>query len=586
LTPRNQPPIRLVDPKIGNMTNDVHNWAARGQLLLNLPIGQTETEWLLNIHGGQNRSRAFQAQVTGVTIVGLELTPTNIGGFDGNSYKDEDGGDPFAGDYNIDGPEDIDLWGINLKGSWLFGDGDYELRSLTAYEWHDLFRLDNTDGSPRFSLETEYTNASWQVSEQLELRGLIGESNYGDGDWTLGAYYLSEDLDVSNFYDQQGPADLYQEYNQKMWNVAVYGEMEYRIHFGCERCDFTLLAGLRYNWEHKTFTTAVEAALTAGQSRSALSAKDEALWQDWSGDFVLTWNYSEDSNLYVSYSKGWKSGHFNGGAVDVFDIITGVRPELVDSYEGGLRSLWFDDRLRLNLTGFYYDYLDHQVFVIEQTELGYPITKLANASDARVYGVEFDLEAEPIDGLYFQLNAGWVESEYNEFVVSFNDIFRFPRQRGEPPPDPTFIIIPRKFDYSGNTLIASPNFSASASIEYEIPLPWQIAGRGLGTLSPRFSVQWKDKLLYDACGGQGNRCNFTEKNTGVKGFFGQEAFWIFNAALTWTSENEMLSLTAWVRNLADEHYKTQSTDLSFGTGLILDAYADPRTYGITANLSF
>ena len=51
-------------------TNDIDYFAARGQLLLNLPMGQTETEWLLNVHGGQNRSRAFQYQHTGVTIEG------------------------------------------------------------------------------------------------------------------------------------------------------------------------------------------------------------------------------------------------------------------------------------------------------------------------------------------------------------------------------------------------------------------------------------------------------------------------------------------------------------------------------------
>jgi hypothetical protein len=36
----------------------------------------------------------------------------------------------------------------------------------------------------------------------------------------------------------------------------------------------------------------------------------------------------------------------------------------------------------------------------------------------------------------------------------------------------------------------------------------------------------------------------------------------------------------------DEHYKTQSFDLSRGLGIILDAYAEPRMYGITATLSF
>jgi len=493
------------------------------------------------------------------------------------------GGDPFAGDYNIDGPENIDLWGANLETTWLFGDNlDFELRNLVAYEWHDLFRLENSDGSPRFVLETEYTDTAWQVSDQLELRGPIQESKYGNGDWTLGVFYLQEDLEVSNFFDQQGAADLSQDYTQEMWNFAVYGQFEYRIQPGCERisCDFTLVAGLRYNWEHKSFATDVLATAGAADGALALADENDALWSDWSGDFSLAWNYSDDSNLYIKYSKGWKGGHFNGGAVSVFDIITGVDPESVDNFEGGLRSSWFDSRLTLNLTGFYYDYLDLQVFIIEQTSLGFPIPKLANASDANVFGVELDLYAQPIDGLRITLNAAWVESEYEDFVVSFDDIFITPRQRGRPPPDPPFIIIPRKFDYSGNTLIASPTLSATGSVEYEIPLPGEIAGSGLGTLTPRFSFSWKDEMLFDACGGRGNRCNFEE------GFFGQDDFWVFNAALTWTSENEMLTLTGFVHNFMDEHYKTQSFDLSRSLGILLDAYADPRTYGLSATLSF
>jgi iron complex outermembrane receptor protein len=575
--------VRFVDPHLDDRTNDIDYFAARGQLLLTAPIGDTETEWLLNVHGGQNRSRAFQYQHTGVRIDRETEEPLRIGGFDNFNYQDTDGGDPFAGDYDIDGPENIDLLGANLQTIWLFGDNhDYELQNLVAYEWHDLFRLENSDGGARFTLNTEYTDTSWQFSDQLELRGPIRESQFGDGDWTLGANYLQEDLDVSNFFDQQRDLDLLQKYTQEMWYFAVYGQFEYRIQPGCERisCDFTLLAGLRYNWEHKSFDTTVVGFAVEDQPRSALIDAEEKLRQDWSGDFSLTWNYSDDSNLYIKYSKGWKGGHFNGGAVSVFDIITGVEPEVVDSYEGGLRSSWFDNRLELNLTGFFYDYLNLQVFIIEQTPLGYPIPKLANAKDATVYGVELDLKMEPIENMRITLNAAWVESEYNEFVVSFTDIIRFQRERGKPPPDPPTIAIPRRFDYSGNTLIASPNLSATGSIEYDIFVPGEIAGRGLGTLTPRFSFSWKDEMLYDACGGRGNRCNF------APGFFGQDNFWVLNAALTWTSENEMFELTGFVHNFLDEHYKTQSFDLSRGLGIILDAYAEPRMYGITATLSF
>jgi iron complex outermembrane receptor protein len=563
--------VRFVDPSIDGRTNDIDYFSARGQLLFLLPVAHTETEWLLNVHGGQNRSRAYQYQHRGL----------RRGGRDSGGYADLDGGDPFAGDYNIDGPERIDLWGANLEGTWSFGGGAYELRSLTAYEWHDLYRLENTDGSPMFRLEIEYTDTAWQVSEQLELRGPIPQSEYGDGNWRFGAYYLQEDLDARNVFDKQGRADLDQTYTQELWNAAVYGEMEYRIRPGCQpvSCDFTVLLGLRYNWEHKSFDTSVIENPALGQFRNTLEGTDATLWADWSGDFSLTWNYSDDSSLYIKYSKGWKGGHFNGGAVSVFDIITGVDPETVDSYEAGLRSLWFDNRLDLDVTGFYYDYLDLQVFVVEQTDLGYPIPKLANASDARVYGIELDMQSEPIEGLYLTFNAAWVESEYKEFVVHFSDRITL-RQRGQSPPDPPVIVIQRQYDYTGNTLIASPNLSMTGSIEYRIPLPGMVAGRGLGTLTPRFSFSWKDEMLYDACGGRGNRCNFQE------GFFGQDEFWIFNAALTWASENQRFSLTGWVRNFLDEHYKTQTFDRSRNLGIILDAYAAPRTYGLTASLAF
>ncbi len=48
----------------------------------------------------------------------------------------------------------------------------------------------------------------------------------------------------------------------------------------------------------------------------------------------------------------------------------------------------------------------------------------------------------------------------------------------------------------------------------------------------------------------------------------------------------MFLLSGWVRNFLDEHYKTQSFDNSRGIGIIRDAYADPRMYGITATVAF
>jgi iron complex outermembrane receptor protein len=331
--------------------------------------------------------------------------------------------------------------------------------------------------------------------------------------------------------------------------------------------------------EHKDFNTLVCDEIATACDTETLAGKDDATWTAPSGEISLAWDYAEDSSLYAKYSRGWKGGHFNGGALDYFDIITGVEPELVDSYEGGLRSHWFDGRLILNATFFYYDYQDLQVFVIDQTPLGYPIPKLVNASDAVVYGVELDLGAEPLPGLNLTYNFAWVESEYQEFMVSFIEIVRPPRPCRTCPPPPA-LAVPKGYDYTGNPLIASPRYSMTGSVEYELPLPGTLFGRGLGSLIPHFSFSWKDEINFDACSGRGTRCNFPV------GYFGEQPYWLFNAALTWRSEDERFELMGWVHNFTDQLYKTQNFDLSEGIGVILDAYAEPRTYGITATISF
>jgi iron complex outermembrane receptor protein len=310
-----------------------------------------------------------------------------------------------------------------------------------------------------------------------------------------------------------------------------------------------------------------------------LPGSDAALFTGPGGTFSVGWDFREDSQLFVKYSRGWKGGHFNGGAKSIKDIITSVNPETINAYEGGLRSYWFDRRLMLNSTFFYYDYQDLQVFIIEQTDLGYPIPKLVNATDSTVYGVEVDLGAEPLPGLNITYNFAWVKSEYLDFEVTFIDVFRPPRPcRTCPRPPPVERL--QNYVYTGNPLLASPEFSMTGSVEYELPLPGTLFGMGLGVLTPRFSFNWKDEIFFDTCSGKGTACNFEE------GFFGEEPVWVFNAALTWTSEDERIEIQGWVRNFLDKYYKNQNFDLSEGVGIILDVYAEPRTYGITATVAF
>ncbi len=60
----------------------------------------------------------------------------------------------------------------------------------------------------------------------------------------------------------------------------------------------------------------------------------------------------------------------------------------------------------------------------------------------------------------------------------------------------------------------------------------------------------------------------------------QGAYTIANAHVSWTSPGEHATVTAWVRNLADEDYLVAAFDLaSFGWDQWV--VGEPRTYGVT-----
>ncbi len=581
--------------ELAERVNGIEAYGLRAQLLLAPPT--LDMEFLANVHGGQNLGKSFQYQHHAIAFereaidltnpapaeLVLPINPPAQGG-DVVLYRDGDD-DPFAGEYDVEGPEDLAIFGANLKYTWNFGDS-YEVESITAYEWHDRFTFENSDGGPRDALTTEYADDAWQFSEELNLSGEWIGTDVGDGGWSLGAFYLQEDLNVSNYFRIVNGNDLIQRYEQTLRNFGSYIQGDYTVRPGCApiACDFKIDVGLRYNVEFKKFD--ITACSTRPGTRNCgpfdvtIAGKETEMWDGWSGDFILSWYYDEEeSNVYLKYSRGWKGGHFNGGATFREDVITAVKPEIVDSYELGLRAHWFDGRLMTNLTGFYYNYEDLQVFKIEQTpQQGFPITKLVNAQSATIFGIEFDLFAQPVEGMNITFNFAWVESEYDEFITDLPFFFSQPRPNGRGNFEPIVIRVP--FDYSGNTLIGSPEFSFTGSIDYEIPLPGEVLGRGLGTLTPRYSFSWKDEVFFDAGEGKGSQLNFPEAT------FGQEAFWIHNASLSWRSENELLEITGWVHNFMDTHYKLSSDDLSVGLNYLLHSWADPRTYGITVTLSY
>jgi iron complex outermembrane receptor protein len=125
--------------------------------------------------------------------------------------------------------------------------------------------------------------------------------------------------------------------------------------------------------------------------------------------------------------------------------------------------------------------------------------------------------------------------------------------------------VPVTEDLSGNTLINAPRYAFTGYLQWDLPL-W-----GWGSLAPRFDWAFKDRVFFSPQ-------NFDEVS--------QDAFWLFNARLSYTTPNDMVEVAGWVRNLSDEVYHADAINLSAFQRSVLYIMGDPRTYGFSLMVRF
>ena len=110
-------------------------------------------------------------------------------------------------------------------------------------------------------------------------------------------------------------------------------------------------------------------------------------WDEFTPRVGGRYAFSDDVMAFSTYSKGYRSGGFNGRVNSVEEARDPYDPETVDNYELGIKSEWLDNRLRVNANIFYMEYDD------KQEELQLPAeggtgqkTVVSNASSATIQG--------------------------------------------------------------------------------------------------------------------------------------------------------------------------------------------------------
>ncbi len=262
--------------------------------------------------------------------------------------------------------------------------------TLSRVESDDGVSFPQPVGLPINSTTTVTSNVE---SVAQEVRLVSGhEGRFG---WILGAFYQdTESEGVLALPDFGLTATSAQERRQR----STYGEASYRF---TDRLTGTV--GVRRFTEDSAELSVTDFGFFA------LSAENDGDFEKTIGRFLLSFQPNERLNVYASAAQG-----FRVGGVNLSPVPTDPRtfePDALWSYELGLKFVSPRRRLSGNVTAFYNDWSDIQIF---QFLIGRGI--VTNGGEAHTAGVEAQLQFRLTDTLTLSAAGSILEAEFDETV--------------------------------------------------------------------------------------------------------------------------------------------------------------------------
>ena len=186
----------------------------------------------------------------------------------------------------------------------------------------------------------------------------------------------------------------------------------------------------------------------AGQAGNQVIQSRDVSFDAITGRAVLDYEISPDNNLYLSYSRGYKSGGINPPLAPVFAVPESFGSEQIDAFEIGSKNIFLNGAAQINLTGFYYKYKDLQLSRIVAR------TSVNDTIDADIYGAELETVFRPSNDLLINMNLSVLNAK-----VAGDQFFSNPRDPGGG--DPNAVIIK---DISNGSLCAVTGAGARAFV--------------------------------------------------------------------------------------------------------------------------
>jgi iron complex outermembrane receptor protein len=381
--------VRNVAPN-GGQLGDRESVAARGTLVFT-PSGADGARFNLTAHFDRQLSDPFYYLRLGTHERIIEIVPEN--------------------------EVERTAWGVSLtaEAPFVFA----KLTTITAVNGFDNEQYtDDTDGliyGPLFGQSpgaflmprdfSDWTERERRLYQEVRLSSVASNALA----WTTGAVYFRSEFDVD--LDNRSTFSPYlngdRDATQEIDSYAAFGEITLPI--AGPRLTGTL--GVRYSRDEKS----LDANYLGAGFPGTVARFEEHSVADFdllTGRAALTWKATDDVSAYATVGRGAKSGGFPRFTLSA--AIGAASQSYAEStswtYETGIKMRAMSGRANFDVSTFYNDVTDEQLFVLDFVSFQFQPVNL----DTRTYGIEAQAALELSKGWSLSAGATWTDGEIRE----------------------------------------------------------------------------------------------------------------------------------------------------------------------------
>lgn len=492
----------------------------------------------------------------------------------------DDCNDPFRTDISVEDAStdfhtDRDITTIAAELVWNF-DNDLSATWITGYMDGETDNLADIIGTLNDVNWQFVSNDGDMLSTEFRIDNVAAGSSI---QWLAGLYYLEdEETRVEELRFQQRNERAFPfvpttrqtggTNNTESW--SVFGEISFDVG---ERS--TITYGGRYVTDDKTYTTRAlgwgfhgqvaglpgRGSVIDGQPvvcgpagppvcgseanpLMMVPLTQSKTWDDYISKLSWDVELSDNTNLYVLYSEGFKSGTFQPDALNQDQARVIVDPETSTNFEIGVKHS--TDRSQFSVTGFFLEVEDVQTINLVPAGAAF-VGLISNVGSVETTGIEFEGTFLVSDNFLIRTNFARLFSEMKDTL------------------DPTGTGA----DLSGQRPAGAPEWTYNLIGEYTIDL------RGGSSIQLRADLRGRSTVFNQTSSRDTNPLLRLRPEVNDYG-----------ARVTWFSPSQSVSISAWGKNLAEDWDISNFGPPSPCCSSFAAGFRGKREYGLTARVNF